>query len=176
MDDVLFAGRNLEDLKHKLETFLEFCKEKNIKLKPSKFRVASSVEFGGCIVSRETLGESVFIEPKNKRILALEQLRKTTCKRDLQVFAGMVASLQSWFPSLPLVIPNIRRACGGTARLVWDPMMEQEYAMVKEVMKTQLRLSPYDDSKPLCLVVDGASSTGAGYVLFQWRDQGDPDA
>ena len=43
-------------------------------------------------------------------------------------------------------------------------------------MKTQLRLSPYDDSKPLCLVVDGASSTGAGYVLFQWRDQGDPDA
>ena len=60
--------------------------------------------------------------------------------------------------------------------MVWDPMMEQEYAMVKEVMKTQLRLSPYDDSKPLCLVIDGASTIGAGYVLFQWRKQGDPEA
>ena len=37
MDDVLFAGRSLEDLQQKLETFLEFCRRKNIKLKPSKF-------------------------------------------------------------------------------------------------------------------------------------------
>ena len=29
---------------------------------------------------------------------------------------------------------------------------------------------------PLCLVVDGASSVGAGYVLFEWQDQKDPDA
>ena len=59
------------------------------------------------------MGESVFIEPKNKRILALEELRKPKSKRNLQVFAGMVASIQNWFPSLPLVILNIRRACGG---------------------------------------------------------------
>ena len=112
MDDILFADRDLEDLKQKLETFLEFCKKKNIKLKSSKFWMASVVEFGGCIVSRETLGDSVYIEPKNQRILALEQLRKPENKRDLQVFAGMIASLQSWYPSLPLVIPNIHRECG----------------------------------------------------------------
>ena len=70
MDDILFAGRNFEDLQQKMEIFLEFCRSKNIKLKPSKFQIASSVEFGGCIVSRKTLGDSVFIEPKNKRILA----------------------------------------------------------------------------------------------------------
>merc|ERR1712215_506792 len=103
-------------------------------------------------------GDSVFIEPKNKRILTLEQLRKPTSKRDLQVFAGMVASLQSWFPSLPLVIPNIRRAFGGKVRLEWDTVMEQEYETVKEVMKTQLRLSPDDDTKRLRLVIDEASS------------------
>ena len=68
---------------------MEFCRKKNIKLKSSKFRVASVVEFGGCIVSRETLGDSVFIEPKNQRILALEQLRNPVCKKDLQVFAGI---------------------------------------------------------------------------------------
>ena len=101
MDDVLICGRDMEDLKNKMHTFLGFCKEKNIKLKPSKFLISTEVEFGGCIISRETLGESVFIEPKNNRIMALEELRKPESKRDLQVFAGMVSSLQNWFPSLP---------------------------------------------------------------------------
>ena len=120
MDDVLICGRNMEDLRNKMHTFLSFCKEKNIKLKPSKFMINTEVEFGGCIISRETLGESVYIEPKNNRILALEELRKPESKRDLQVFAGMISSLQNWFPSLPLVISNIRRACGGKARLEWS--------------------------------------------------------
>ena len=48
--------------------------------------------------------------------------------------------------------------------------------MVKEVMKTQLRLSPYNEKEPLCLVIDGASTLGAGYVLFQWRNSEDPGA
>ena len=123
MDDVLICGRDMEDLGNKMHTFLDFCKEKNIKLKPSKFRIATEVEFGGCIISRETLEESAFIEPKNNRILALEELRKPQTRRDLQVFAGMVLSLQNWYPSLPLVIPNIRRACGGKVRLEWDAVM-----------------------------------------------------
>ena len=37
MDDVLIAGKNMADLQEKLETFLTFCKVKNIKLKTSKF-------------------------------------------------------------------------------------------------------------------------------------------
>ena len=76
MDDVLICGRDMEDLKNKMHTFLGFCKEKNIKLNPSKFLISTEVEIGGCIISRETLGESVFIEPKNNRIMALEELRK----------------------------------------------------------------------------------------------------
>ena len=176
MDDVLIAGRDMEDLKGKLHTFLGFCQEKNIKLKPSKFLVSTEVEFGGCIISRETLGDSVFIEPKHNRILAFEELKKPTTKRELQVYAGMCSSLQSWFPALPLVIPNIRRACGGGSKLEWDAVMNEEYQMVRDVMKKQLRLSPYNEKEPLCLVVDGASSVGAGYVLFQWRDSQDPGA
>jgi len=43
------------------------------------------------------------------------------------------------------------------------------------VMKTQIRLSPYDPSKTLRLIIDGASSAGVGFVLFQWVDDGNPD-
>ena len=54
--------------------------------------------------------------------------------------------------------------------------MNDEYQMVRDVMKKQLRLSPCNEKEPLCLVVDGSSSVGAGYVLFQWRDSKDPGA
>ena len=66
MDDLLIAGKDMADLQEKLEVFLSFCKLKNIKLKPSKFVISTSVEFGGCLVSKEDLG--VFIEPKENRI------------------------------------------------------------------------------------------------------------
>ena len=46
MDDVLLYGRTLEEVKTKLETFLDFCKEKNLKLKPSKMNIGEEVEMG----------------------------------------------------------------------------------------------------------------------------------
>ena len=53
MDDVLIHGRNLKELKDKLENFLEFCREKNLKLKPSKLNISEHVEFGGAVISSE---------------------------------------------------------------------------------------------------------------------------
>ena len=39
MEDVLLYGSTLEELKTKLETFLGFCKEKNLQLKSSKMNM-----------------------------------------------------------------------------------------------------------------------------------------
>ena len=38
------------------------------------------------------------------------------------------------------------RACRGKNKLEWDVIMEEEYRMVKDVMREQLRLSTYDES------------------------------
>ena len=55
MDDVLLYGRTLEELKTKLETFLGFCKEKNLKLKPSKMDTGVEVEFAGTVIRADTV-------------------------------------------------------------------------------------------------------------------------
>ena len=52
MDDILLHGRTLEELDRKLENFLEFCREKNLKLKPSKLTISEEVEFGGAYYRR----------------------------------------------------------------------------------------------------------------------------
>ena len=116
----------------------------------------------------------IFIAPKSKRIKAFEELRKPTCKKEVQVYCCMLASLQSWYPNLPLNIPLLRKATAGAGKFSWTPALEAEYQAVKEIMVTQIRLSPYDREKKLCLIIDGASSLGVGYVLFQYLSDQDP--
>ena len=118
--------------------------------------------------------EVIFIDPKDKRISAFTDMPKPKSKKDVQVFCGLLASLQSWFPSIPLKIPNLRKATASKSTFVWTPLLEEEYLAVKLVMQTQIRLSPYDPVKRLRLIIDGASSAGVGYVLFQWVDDSDP--
>ena len=66
MDDILTYSDTLEGLKKDFELFLEMCKKNNLKLKTSKFRVGEEVEFGGTIISSETVGKDkvVCILPK----------------------------------------------------------------------------------------------------------------
>ena len=61
MDDILLYSDTLEGLKKELEIFLDTCKKKNLKLKTSKFRVGEEVEFGGTIISSETVGKETVV-------------------------------------------------------------------------------------------------------------------
>ena len=87
----------------------------------------------------------------------------------------MLASLQAWFPSIPLNIPNLRKATAGMSKFTWTPILEAEFSSVKEILSTQIRLSPYNESKKLRLVIDGASSIGVGFVLFQYLSDQNPE-
>ena len=135
---------NLEELEKKIINLMEFCKKKNLKLNPDKMVIGEEVEFGGSVSSAETVREEnvVIISPKNKRIKAFEELKKPTSKKEVQVFCGMLASLQSWFPNLPLNIPLLRKATAGSAKFEWTPLLEAEYAAVKEIMVTHIRINP----------------------------------
>ena len=125
-DDWLLFGSTLDEIEKKLTNLLEFCQSKNLKLNPAKLVISEEVEFGGTTISAETVKEEevIFIGPKSKRIKAFEELKKPTCKREVQVFCGMLASLQTWFPSLPLNIPNIRKATAGASKFSWTPLLE----------------------------------------------------
>ena len=100
---------------------------------------------------------------------------KPTSKKEVQIFCGMLSSLQLWFPSLPLNIPNLRKATAGSSKLVWTDLLEEEYNAVKALMVSHIRLSPYDPQKVLRLIVDGAYSIGVGFCLFQYLDDQHPE-
>ena len=73
--------------------------------------VGSEVVFGGSLIMVEKVQNQylILITPKSKRIRALEELRRPQTKKDCQVFAGMISSLQRWNPTVALEIPLIRK-------------------------------------------------------------------
>ena len=177
MDDVLIHGKTLKELKEKLENFLAFCRDKNLKLKPSKLNISEQVEFGGAVISSELVRNEqvVCVLPKDKRIQAFVNIKKPQNKKDIQSFCGMLASLQQWNPNVPLNIPMLRKASGSRSKVTWNSELEVEYQAVIKIMQTQIKLSPYDPTKKLKLVIDGASSIGTGFILIQQLNEDKPE-
>ena len=108
MEYVLLYGGILEELKTQLETFLGFCKEKNLKLKPSKMNIGEEVEFAGTVIRADTIENEdvVSILPMDKTIKAFFDLKKMETKKEIQVLCGMLSSLQIRNPSLHLNLSN----------------------------------------------------------------------
>ena len=140
-----------------------------MKLKPSKLNISEEVEFGGAVISSKLVKEEqvVCVLPKDKRIQAFFSIKKPQTKKDIQSFCGMLSSLQQWNPSIPLNIPMLRKASGSRSKVSWNSELEAEYSAVLKIMQTQIKLSPYNPSKKLKLVIDGASSIGTGFLPVQ---------
>ena len=138
-----------------------------LKLKPSKMTIGDEVKFAGTTIRAETVENEdvVSILPQDKRNKAFFELKKPETKKEIQVMCGMLSSLQIWNPSLPLNLSRLRKACASKGKIIWDEELEDENRNCMEIMKTRIKLSPYDPNKRLRLIIDGAKTVGTGFVL-----------
>ena len=86
----------------------------------------------------------------------------------------MVSSLAAWTPSVNLNMPLLREICANNGKVEWTQELLDEYEAVNELMRTQIKLSPYNEKKALYLVIDGSSRVGTGYCLLQRIQEEDP--
>ena len=85
-----------------------------------------------------------------------------------------MSSLSSWSPNVNINMHLLRKNCSKNGKVVWTQEMINEYQTVNELMKSQIKLSPYNASKALYLVIDGSSRVGTGYCLLQRINEDDP--
>ena len=139
MDDVLMGAPTLEALEAIIEEFLQSCHAKNIKLKGTKFVISTCVEFGGCRISTDKLNDKgfIFIQPKEGRVRAFEELKRPTTKQEAQVWSGMVSSLAAWAPATSIACPLLRKATARASKLQWTDALEGEYQNVRRLIKKQ---------------------------------------
>ena len=62
-----------------------------------------------------------------------------------------------------------KEATASKGRFVWSDEMQREWEVTRKIMLEQIQQTPFDPEKSLRLVIDAASTEGAGFVLFQWR-------
>ena len=68
----------------------------------------------------------------------------------------------------------LRKASVGKGKIDWTEEHEAEYQNAIQVMKTRIKLSPYDPKKRLRLIIDGAKTVGTGFVLCQYVNESKP--
>ena len=83
------------------------------------------------------------------------ELKKPGTKKEIQVLCGMMSILQRWNPSLPLNLTMLRKLTVGKGKVDWTDELEVEYQNAMDIMKTRIKLSPYDPTKRLRLIIDG---------------------
>ena len=54
------------------------------------------------------------------------ELKKPETKKEMQVWCGMVSSLQRWYPSLPSNLTMLRKATVGKGKKDWTEEHEAE--------------------------------------------------
>ena len=175
VDDCLLAARDLSHLEWQIRRLLDWCRKMNLKLNKSKFNLGPSVVFGGVEISSQKMeeGSTVFIDPEKGKIRALIDFPKPKDKKSVQRFCGMIAHLQSWYPTAAFDCKNLRKSCSGNSKFEWNDILNEEFELVKQQIIKKVRLVPYCPKKRLFLQTD-ASGRGLAYVLFQYCVDHDP--
>ena len=175
VDDIAFATETIEELREMIYEFMEMAATKNLKLSPKKFQIGEQIKFGGVIISSEVIKNKhvTFISPSSEKIDALLEIEEPTSKKELQIFCGLVSSLQAWYPATGLLIPGLRKMTAHNTPFVWNADLTEEFKNIKEYFKNGIKLSPMDPNKKIYLIVDGASSVGVGFILTQMIDESD---
>ena len=80
----------MQELEEKVLNLMLFCKDKNLKLNPEKFLISEQVEFGGSVISAETVRDEdvIFVGPKNKRVRAFQSLKSLQIKERCRSYVG----------------------------------------------------------------------------------------
>merc|ERR1712120_104398 len=95
---------------------MKLCSKINLKIAPSKFVLNTAVKFGGTIISDEKIKNNsvIFLDPPDKRILAVTEMVQPKSRKDLQRLTGMISSLKSWFPSVSFATKALFGASGNS--------------------------------------------------------------
>ena len=110
VDDFCLFSDTIEGLEKQINKLMKMCESINLKLSPSKFKLSTTVKFGGTVISSQKIkdGHVIFLDPPDQRILAVTEMPKPRTKKELRTLCGMISSLRDWFPSIQFNMENLR--------------------------------------------------------------------
>ena len=168
-DDILVIGYDKDGADHDKAVYdvLQWCQDVNLKLNKEKchFR-CTSIPFLGEVVLRER------VQPDPWKIKALTKMPAPKNKKELQAFLGIINYLAKFSPGTAEVCKPLHKLTSCKSMLTWNASYQQLFINAKSVIKADVCMKFYDNSKPLYLETD-ASGIGLGAALLQLHDNTD---
>ena len=162
-DDILVIGYNKDGADHDKAVYnvLRWCQDVNLKLNKDKchFR-CTSIQFFGKVVSREG------IQPDLQTIRALTKMPVSKNKRELQAFLGIINNLGKFSPGMAEVCELLQKLTSSKMTWTWNAPYQQLFNKAKALIKVDVCMKFYDDTKPLYLETD-ASGISLRAALIQ---------
>ena len=122
VDDILCSAKDIKQLEARMKKLLNICKEKNMKIAPSKFQLGSSVVFGGTVIESQNHvgGKTVYLSPTQEKLDAFLDFPTPSCKKDVQSIMGAVAQLKRWVPGIMLLSSGMQKLTGNNTPFFWN--------------------------------------------------------
>ena len=122
-----------------------------------------SLPFFGEVVSRQG------IQPNPQKVKALMQMPAPKNKKELQAFLGVINYLNKFSPGTSEACKLLRKLTSSKATWMWNTSYQQLFNKAKSLIKVEMCMKFYDDTKLLYLETD-ASGISLGVALLQLRD------
>merc|ERR1711954_327478 len=95
MDNLLLSEKNYKLLDPLIDRILAICREKNLKLNPSKFKIGPEVEFGGTVIKYSQTNNRVEITPSEQKVEELMGKEAPKTNKQLQSILSFLNQLST---------------------------------------------------------------------------------
>ncbi|UYV68431.1 K02A2.6-like [Cordylochernes scorpioides] len=159
LDDILVTGKDEMEHDLRLREVLKSIQRMGLTLKKEKCEFKkSSLIFLGCRIDAEG------IHPTEEKCEAIKNFPKPENKKELQSFLGLLNFYSKFLKDRTTVLEPLHRLLNKRNCWKWKEVEDRAFREAKNLIQSDLVLTPYDARKPLVLACD-ASPFGVGAVL-----------
>lgn len=161
IDDILIAGKSIQDHDRILRRVIERATKYNLQLNLEKTRLRQSqVTYVGHVITKDGL------KPDPAKVTALLDMPAPSDKSGVKRFLGFVTYLGKFLPNLSTHSAPLRDLLKEDVTFVWQKPQEDAFKKLKTMCTECPVLALYDVKQDTHIQCD-ASSTGLGAVLLQ---------
>ena len=132
---------------------LQRCEPLHITLSRSKFQIASSLNFAGCIVSSEG------VQPDPACISFLPDFPVPRDQTGVRSFLGLCNQLALFLPNYQHHTVLLRQLTGKGSPFLWLPEQQIEFDKLKTILTSEMIVCHFDSSKEAVLLTFSALVT-----------------
>ena len=154
------------DLEERLRAVVQRCEQLHITLSRSKFQIASSLNFAGCVVSSDG------VRPDPSRISSLADFPVPRDQTEVRSFLGLCNQLAFFTPDYQHHTVSLRQLMGKGRPFLWLPEHQVEFGKLKNILTSEMIVRHFDSSKEAVLLTDASRLFGLGYALGQMDSAG----